>query len=312
MRPIVSWIIAATAGFVGYSFVLPHAMTDGWAVYMKVTGKAPTCSWDRVFGFFSSVERLDELDRKYKVELKVEEYDKEANLERFTWPGGRSFWAQRLNGKMRGYGWLLAEHQWMREISPAEQVKKGDVVIDCGAHIGVFTWRALEAGAAKVIAVEPDPANLESLRRNFPKEIAEGRLVLAPVAVWNSTGTMKLNLGGGGNTGINSLIHNHGARSIDVPLTTVDLLVKEHGLDRVDYIKMDIEGAEREALKGARETLAKWKPRLMLDLNHMPDDMTVLPRVIREANPAYISVCGPCQMNEHKVSELVPHVVYFR
>ncbi len=312
LRHALFLAISATAGIAGYSYVLPHALSDGWAIYMKASGKAARCSWGRVFGYYAALNRFDALYTGYQRDLKVEEFDKENNLERFSWPGGRSFWAQRLSGRVHGFGWLLAEHHWMQESSPDSHVRKGDIVMDCGAHIGVFTWRALEAGAAKVIAVEPDPVNLECLRRNFPKEIADGRLVLAPVAVWSSPGSMKMSLGQGGNTGVNSLVTEHGQRSIDVRVTTVDLLVQELGLERIDFIKMDIEGAEREALKGARETMAKAKPRLMLDLNHRPDDAKVLPDAILAANPGYSAACGPCQMNEHGVPELMPHVIYFQ
>jgi predicted RNA methylase len=51
-------------------------------------------------------------------------------------------------------------------------VRNGDIVVDCGAHIGVFTREALSLGAKLVIAVEPAPENLECLRRNFATEIA--------------------------------------------------------------------------------------------------------------------------------------------
>lgn len=299
-------------GLAGYTYVLPHVLEDGWAIYMKATGKAERCSWNRVLTYYAALNRFDELYTNYQKSLKVEAYEADKNLEKFTWPGGRYFWAQRLSGRVHGFGWLLAEHHWAQESSPETHVRKGDIVLDAGAHIGVFTWRALEAGAAKVIAIEPDPTNLECLRRNFPKEIAEGRLVLAPVAVWSSPGTMKMNLGDGGNTGVNSLITRHeNKRTIEVRVTTVDLLVKELGLERVNFLKMDIEGAEREALKGAKETMVKHQPRVMLDLNHRPDDAKLLPEIILAANSKYKPVCGPCQMNEHGVAELMPHVIYF-
>ena len=76
-------------------------------------------------------------------------------------------------------------------------------------------------------------------------------------------------------------------------------------LPRVDFIKMDIEGAEREALRGASRTLARDFPRLMLDSYHRLDDMQVLPAIIRQANPHYSIHCGPCE------ETLTPHVTYY-
>jgi len=68
---------------------------------------------------------------------------------------------------------------------------------------------------------------------------------------------------------------------------------------------MDIEGAEREALRGATETLARFFPELMLDSYHRPDDMQVLPTIIRKANPRYSMICGPCE------ETFTPHVTYY-
>lgn len=188
---------------------------------------------------------------------------------------------------------------------------KGDVVVDCGAHISVFTWKALEAGAAKVIAVEPDPANLECLRRNFQEGDCGRVRGAGRRGRVEQAGKMTLNLGNGSNTGVNSMVEKESDKSIAVPVTTLDQLVKDLGLAKVNFIKMDIEGAEREALAGALETLKKDRPRLMLDLNHRTDDSTALPAVIRRAHADYRAICGPCQMNEHGVAELVPHVIYF-
>lgn len=311
LRRLSPLVLSAAFGLAGYLFVLPHLLTNGWAAYMKMTGKAEQCSWANTLTFYSSLDKFDKLYTKYREGLKAVEVDEAANLERLEAPGARSFWAQRITTPVRGFGWLLAEHQWMREANPETHVRKGDVVVDCGAHIGVFTWKALEAGAAKVVAVEPDPANLECLRRNFKKEIAEGRVVLAGVGVWSKPGKMTLNLGNGGNTGVNSMVEKESDKSIEVPVTTLDQLVKDLGLAKVNFVKMDIEGAEREALAGAMETLKKDRPRLMLDLNHRADDSTALPAVIRRAHADYRAVCGPCQMNEHGVAELMPHVIYF-
>jgi len=55
----------------------------------------------------------------------------------------------------------------------------------------------------------------------------------------------------------------------------------------VDFIKMDIEGAERHALKGARRLLARDKPRLAICIYHAADDPDVVPRVVLEANGEY-------------------------
>jgi FkbM family methyltransferase len=72
-----------------------------------------------------------------------------------------------------------------------------------------------------------------------------------------------------------------------VEMTTVDAFVEENGLERVDFIKADIEGYERYMLEGAQETLKKFAPRLALCTYHLPDDPEVLESLIKKANPAY-------------------------
>ena len=75
-------------------------------------------------------------------------------------------------------------------------------------------------------------------------------------------------------------MHPHEDRNLgtQVLLTTIDKIVEELQLERVDFIKMDIEGAERKALAGARNTLAERKPRLALAGYHLEDDQTKIPR----------------------------------
>jgi len=99
------------------------------------------------------------------------------------------------------------------------------------------------------------------------------------------------------NSGMGSLVHDEGGRQVEVPVTTIDLLVRELGLPRVDFIKIDIEGAEREALQGGMQTLRRHRPRLMLDSYHEPDDMIVLPGVIRQAHAGYKVTCGPASLD---------------
>jgi len=67
---------------------------------------------------------------------------------------------------------------------------------------------------------------------------------------------------------------------VKVPLTTVDDLVSELKLRRVDFIKMDIAGAEKRALLGARSTLVTYTPRLVIAAEHLPDDGEAIPLAV--------------------------------
>jgi hypothetical protein len=94
-----------------------------------------------------------------------------------------------------------------------------------------------------------------------------------------------------------------------VPLTTIDKLVADLRLERVDYIKLDIEGAEPRALTGAKETLAKYKPRISVASYHAPDHPKVIPEIIHAARADYRMYCGPCAETEFSIR---PDVLYFK
>jgi FkbM family methyltransferase len=187
-------------------------------------------------------------------------------------------------------------------------VHPGDIVLDCGANIGVFTQKALLAGARLVVAIELAPDNIEALRRTFDKEIAEGRVIVYPKGVWNKDDFLVLD--SSGSSLDDSVVFHHGDNSgPKVPLTTIDKIVPELGLPRVDFIKMDIEGAERQALDGARGTIAAYKPRLAIATEHIRDDPEQIPVLVHSLWSGYQMQCGPCYGLHGRVA---PDVEYFR
>ena len=95
---------------------------------------------------------------------------------------------------------------------------------------------------------------------------------------------------------------------IAVSADTIDRMLLEIGTRKVDFMRMEITGSEREALQGAVNTLRRQRPRIMLGGYHRPDDDDVLPKLIRSANVGYRLICGPCEIADGRV---VPHVLFF-
>jgi FkbM family methyltransferase len=189
------------------------------------------------------------------------------------------------------------------------QVRPGDVVIDCGAHVGMFTRLALRLGAGLVVAVEPERTNLLALERNFAAEIKAGSVRLVPKGVWDAVGKLNLRLSTM-NTGSHSLVFDKeiaGTEVIDV--TTIDQMVESMKLKRVDFIKMDIEGSERHALLGGRKVIQNWRPRLAIASYHLKGDPAAIAEIIWSARPDYLVASKDLELPGH--GTVVPKVLFF-
>jgi FkbM family methyltransferase len=175
-------------------------------------------------------------------------------------------------------------------------VKAGDVVLDCGANVGVFTRTALNHGAGLVVSIEPAPNTVECLRRNFEKEIAAGRVIVVPKGVWSHPDVLELAEGGDGNTTGDSFVLGRDQKNkVRVPLTTIDILVVELALPRVDFVKMDIEGSEKEALRGGAETIRRYHPRMAIASEHLPDDVPAIPLTVNAIWSGYSVRYSSCK-----------------
>ncbi len=182
---------------------------------------------------------------------------------------------------------LLFREQIDRNIYSFEgaSVSEGDIVVDGGAHLGTFTLNALHMGASKVIAFEPEPTNADCLRTTFRKEIETGRVILIQAALWHEPGTLKFSIDTGGHESARGAVSSQG--TLEVEAVTLDDTVESLGLGSVDFIKLDIEGAERDALEGSRITLERFKPKLALCIYHREDDAQVVPATVQRIQPDY-------------------------
>ena len=219
---------------------------------------------------------------------------------------GEQYWLPRASRILPG---MLAEQRLGVYNLAGEGPRQNDLVFDCGASIGLYTLQALVRGASKVIAIEPSPRNFECLRRNLGVPVREGRVVLVAKGVWDAEQCRTIRMQPA-NSAADSLALNYrgSIAGPQVPLTTIDLLVRELELDRVDYIKMDIEGAEGAALKGAAATIRRFRPRMVIAMEHRFADPREIPKIISEIASEYRIRRGPCVDTGHA---LRPATLYF-
>ena len=149
----------------------------------------------------------------------------------------------------------------------------GATFVDVGAHIGYYSLKAalLVGPAGHVIAVEPNPDTVHELRDNIQASRASV-IRVEPVACSDEEGTLELFAAPRANTGQASLSQANASQrgqavaAYRVRASTLDAIVKEGGVSRVDVVKIDVEGAEFIVLKGALETLARYHPVVMVEL----------------------------------------------
>ncbi len=164
-------------------------------------------------------------------------------------------------------------------------LKKEDVVIDVGANIGIFSVYAASK-ASFVYSCEPIMRTRELLEKNVMKNRLPN-VKIVPVALGAEDGQVFFS--------VNKEVLGDSIRgsleSADykerVEQKTLDEVVEEQKISKVDFIKADIEGAEREMLKGAEKTIRKYKPKLAICTYHLPDDPEVIEGIIKKYVPEY-------------------------
>lgn len=156
-------------------------------------------------------------------------------------------------------------------------LQRGEVAFDVGANIGLYTllFSLLVGPEGEVHAFEPEPDNFARLRLHLRLNGA-ANVHATRAAVFSDVGPVALNVF---TTGLNAW-HSLGrprlpdpfrrgaiaepAGAIDVEATSLDSYCSEHGINRIDFLKIDVEGAELDVLRGGRGLLADGRVGLIL------------------------------------------------
>ena len=160
-------------------------------------------------------------------------------------------------------------------------VESGDYVIDAGAWIGDFSALASYYGA-KVYAFEPSSHNFKYLEETSK---LNPNIITVPMGLGSGKETMFVEQGKFGSVSNNLVKEAVSEEKIEI--TSLDDFVRINDIRKIDFIKSDIEGAEREMLKGATYVLRNFAPKLAICTYHLPDDPEVIKDIILNANPSY-------------------------
>ena len=152
--------------------------------------------------------------------------------------------------------------------------------IDCGAFDGdtAITLKKLKGQIEKLALFEPENPNFDKLKENIKKERVANDQIFYPCGVWDKT---------------EMLVFKSGLQSSSFISESGDVYVQCVALDDVlgdfepTFIKMDIEGAEYEALLGAENMIRKHMPDLAISVYHKVEHMIDIPLLIKNFNPNY-------------------------
>ena len=154
----------------------------------------------------------------------------------------------------------------------AWRIEPGMTVLDVGGCYGEFALYAAKCvgPSGRVIMLEPDADNIEVARRNFQLNGNPPNLEIVNAGLWNEPGTLRFNTGHGPMTSVAGVGEAlSGARTVAIPVESLSSLARRCNVDRIDFVKMDIEGAEMEVISAAGALPEKFKPRYAIASYHV-------------------------------------------
>jgi FkbM family methyltransferase len=166
---------------------------------------------------------------------------------------------------------LLMTEIWEPEVTQwvTSSLKPGDVFVDVGAHVGYYTLLAgkLVGESGKVVAVEPNPATVTRLERDIALNPFQN-IVVRKVACTDRETTLRFFQAPIDNTGTSSINKSnaHEGNEISVPGVPLDKIIQDLGINRVDLVKIDVEGAEMMVLGGMTNIIASYHPKVSIEL----------------------------------------------
>jgi len=148
----------------------------------------------------------------------------------------------------------------------------GAVFIDVGANVGYFSLIAAQCvgDSGRVVAIEPNPSVADQLKGNVERSKLSN-VIIEQTACSDSSSTLTLYIPDESKLGQASLSKSNagGVKSVQVRSVTLDQLIRDHALETVTFVKIDVEGAELIVLRGMTDTLRRLRPIIVLEL--VPD-----------------------------------------
>lgn len=190
----------------------------------------------------------------------------------------RAYLKGSVTNRIGDYRFAPEPQYWLEPFTPVE----GDVAIDGGAYDGSTAIDFASRGA-KVYAFEMDRKNYERCL----SRAEEFNFTIENMGLGSEERTASYASVGFGSYMLSEARESKGSTVESARFTDIDTYVRKKNLPRVDYIKLDIEGAELDCLKGAAKSIVRWKPKLAISAYHKPEDIWTLAPFIRSLRADY-------------------------
>lgn len=226
-----------------------------------------------LFDIAFAQEHCEQLEQAY--EMMADEHSKQV-------------FAATVNFKLSGKLHWLREYTDDRQFAFEHYLKphKQEHFVDLGAYNGDTVRELLsytDGEYASILAVEPDKKTFKKLKK-YAEQAQLENIQLVNAGAWNEVGEMTFAGKAGRNSVLTPVMNtvSHDKKTVSIPVETVD-----HLLDGAPctMLKLDVEGAEYQALQGARQTICTWKPRISLSAYHRSEDLYELPLLLHEMCP---------------------------
>jgi FkbM family methyltransferase len=187
-------------------------------------------------------------------------------------------------------GYWLGHYELEIQDLLQEELKSGQTFFDVGANAGFFTLVAakLVGTGGRCVAFDPAPANDQSIREQLELN-GLSNCVSVPKAVGARAGTATFAFSAPGSAMGHLGAADNGEQSLEVQVISLDEAAKLYG--RPDFIKLDVEGADIEAMQGATDLLRDARPRWLIEL-HGENCQREVGRMLREAGYTIFDLAG--------------------
>lgn len=214
---------------------------------------------------------------KYKNELETV-YSLLADQE------SKNIFASRIRSIITGNIGYIQQSDYPQYFYPPTAPQPGDVILDGGVSGNISVeqkFSEIVGERGHIYAFEPEPVcyfQAEEKAKNIKN------ITLLPLGMWNKCEKVTFLSEGPGS---HVVYNNKEDNCVICHMTTIDTIVSQYNIDKVDMIKLDVEGSEEKALLGGIKTIVRHRPKLLISLYHNSNDIFELPLFVKKLNLNY-------------------------